>query len=84
MPRPKSRANLRLVSNNPEPGLGFLARDLPTSDEQPKFVPIRLLLALSNRCDCTDCCAAELAKRAGRPWVHPDVRERRPWIRAVQ
>jgi hypothetical protein len=68
-----TRPQLRLVVDNaaPEPA------------EEPKFVPIRLLLALSGRCDCTECCAVELARRAGRTWVHPDLRERRPWMRAV-
>jgi len=66
------RPDLRLVSSNEDP-------ESPTM-----FVPIRLLLALSGRCDCTDCCAVELAKRAGRPWVHPDVRASRPTLRAVR
>jgi hypothetical protein len=66
------RPDLRLVSSNEDP-------ESPTM-----FVPIRLLLALSGRCDCTDCCAVELAKRAGRPWVHPDVRANRASLRAVQ
>src|SRR5438045_1290712 len=67
-----TRPKLRLVSSNEEP------------ESTTKFVPIRLLLALSGRCDCTDCCAVELAKRAGRPWVHPDARARRPWMRVVR
>jgi hypothetical protein len=66
------RPDLRLVSSNEDP-------ESPTM-----FVPIRLLLALSGRCDCTECCAVELAKRAGRPWVHPDVRANRPPLRAVR
>jgi hypothetical protein len=66
------RPDLRLVSSNEDP-------ESPTM-----FVPIRLLLALSGRCDCTECCAVELAKRAGRPWVHPDVRADRPTLRAVR
>jgi hypothetical protein len=72
-----TRPNLRLVSSTEQP-------ESAGPPDRTKFVPIRLLLALSGRCDCTDCCAVELAKRAGRPWVHPDVRERRPWMRAVQ
>ena len=76
-----TRPNLRLVVDNEQPEASGDGLD-PTDDT--KFVPIRLLLALSGRCDCTDCCAVELAKRAGRPWVHPDVRERRPWIHAVR
>jgi len=47
-------------------------------------VPIRLLLALSGRCSCVECCATELARRAGREWVHPDLRASRPELRAVQ
>lgn len=71
---PMTRPQLRLVVDNAA----------PESAEEQKFVPIRLLLALSGQCSCTDCCAVELARRAGRTWVHPDVRERRQWMRAVR
>ena len=67
-----TRPDLRLVSNNEDP------------ESATMFVPIRLLLALSGRCDCTECCALELAKRAGRPWVHPEVRSGRASLRAVR
>jgi hypothetical protein len=67
-----SRPKLRLVASNEQP------------ESATQFVPIRLLLAMSGRCDCVECCAVELAKRAGRPWVHPDVRERRPWMSVVR
>ena len=78
-----TRPNLRLVVDNEQPASDGRS-DGETSAEGTKFVPIRLLLALAGRCDCTDCCAVELAKRAGRPWVHPDVRERRPWMQVVR
>jgi hypothetical protein len=77
-----TRPTLRLVVDNGEPVRS--AADDDRGEESTKFVPIRLLLALSGRCDCTECCAVELARRAGRTWVHPDVRERRPWIHAVR
>jgi hypothetical protein len=51
-----------------------LVPDAPERDPEAPVVPMRLLLALSGRCDCVDCCAAELARRAGREWVHPDLR----------
>jgi hypothetical protein len=57
---------LRLVSSNADDEL-----------EAGPVVPIRLLLALSGRCDCVECCACELARRAGREWVHPDLRAAR-------
>ncbi len=72
-----TRPNLRLVVDNEK-----VEQTDPA--EAKKFVPIRLLLALSGRCDCSDCCAVELARRAGRPWVHPDLRERRPWMQVVR
>ena len=71
MSEPKAAPRLRIVASNDKP------------EDATRFVPIRLLLALSGRCDCTQCCAVELAKRAGRPWVHPDVRAQRAAIRAV-
>jgi hypothetical protein len=67
------KTRLRLVSETPEDEL-----------EHGPVVPIRLLLALSGRCDCVECCARELARRAGREWVHPDLRASRPALRAVQ
>ncbi|MDX6286929.1 MAG: hypothetical protein QOG53_2414 [Frankiales bacterium] len=66
------KQRLRLVSDTPENEL-----------EHGPVVPIRLLLALSGRCDCVECCARELARRAGREWVHPDLREARG-LRAVR
>lgn len=64
---------LRLVSDTPSDEL-----------EHGPVVPIRLLLALSGRCDCVECCAQELARRAGREWVHPDLRVSQPALHAVQ
>jgi hypothetical protein len=63
---------LRLVSSNTDDEL-----------EARPVVPIRLLLALSGRCDCVECCARELARRAGREWVHPDLRAARE-LKAVR
>jgi hypothetical protein len=74
MSKPKSATTapmLRVVASNDSP------------EDATAFVPIRLLLALSGRCDCTECCAVELARRAGRVWVHPDVRAQRASLRAV-
>jgi hypothetical protein len=58
-----NKTPLRLVSSNADDDV-----------EAGPVVPIRLLLALSGRCDCVECCARELARRAGREWVHPDLR----------
>jgi hypothetical protein len=55
-----------------------------TAPAETPVVPIRLLLALSGRCDCVECCAAALAERAGRPWVHPSLRTAPPALRAVR
>lgn len=53
-----------------------------TSHDGP-VVPIRLLLTLSGRCSCVECCASELARRAGREWVHPKLRAAKPVLRAL-
>jgi hypothetical protein len=72
MNRGTDRSHLSLVSTTAEEDL-----------EARPVVPIRLLLALSGRCDCVECCARELARRAGREWVHPDLRQARA-LTAVQ
>jgi len=75
-------AHLRLVPSPPTSAAPADALDPAETDDRPR-VPIRLLLALSGRCDCVECCAVELARRAGREWVHPDLRNT-PTLRAVQ
>ena len=74
--------HLRLVPSPASTSAVDEAADPAETDNRPR-VPIRLLLALSGRCDCVECCAVELAKRAGREWVHPDLRSA-PALRAVQ
>jgi hypothetical protein len=74
--RPPSMRHLRLVEND--------SPDSEPAHHEGPLVPIRLLLALSGRCDCVECCAAALARRAGREWVHPALRSPRPALVAVQ
>jgi hypothetical protein len=74
-----SRAPGRAVGTSLQP---TDAPDPADTDNRPR-VPIRLLLAMSGRCSCVECCAVALAERAGREWVHPDLRVA-PALTAVQ
>jgi len=76
---PSSEPSPDVVPSAPSP----VGADGGTGPERP-VVPIKLLLALSGRCSCIECCAKELINRAGREWVHPELRAPAPMLRAVQ